>query len=235
MAKKQMPRTGQPRKTRQPFSIDVLPMDVLESIKRLRAQHGLSWQEIERLSSLPYNDAWEARANFGKYGFINWDELATRALEAFPGLRLPASNLHRWYDVTIVQKQAEIEVRAAHARELARSFAEAGMEGADEAVENALRDLIFGMMQEQSSDEGRAIAAKYLLGLRDVMNGAKANAIKERKVATEERRVDLLEKKLNLVQKKSAVLAGELEQVAATGKPPDLKQLAAKVREIYGA
>ena len=48
-------------------------MDVLEAIKLLRSQSGFTWQEIERLSSLPYSPKW--RAELGTHGFVDWDEL----------------------------------------------------------------------------------------------------------------------------------------------------------------
>lgn len=43
------PRTGQRRKTRQPFSIDKLAPEVGETICKLRRE-GKTWQQIEELS-----------------------------------------------------------------------------------------------------------------------------------------------------------------------------------------
>ncbi len=43
---KSLPRTGESRQRRRPLSIDLLPMDVLEAIKLLRRQSGLTWQDL---------------------------------------------------------------------------------------------------------------------------------------------------------------------------------------------
>jgi hypothetical protein len=227
------PRAREPRKTLLPLSIDLLPMEVLEAIKRLRSDHNLSWEEIERLSSLPYGEKWEAR--IGSAGFVNWDAMPRPVLEKFPDLHLPHSNLHRWYSLRVLQVRREVSERMQLARDFAKVFADAGIEKADEAVTNAVRDAVFVMLQESNDKKGRVVAAKALLVLRDVMNGVKANAIKERKVKVDEGRLELLERKLDMLQKKSSALAGQMEAAADKGKTPDLKALAAKVRQIYGA
>lgn len=224
-AKKSRPKTGEPRKTRQPLSIDLLPMDVLEAIKVLRSRHGLSWMEIERLSSLPYDEKWVNR--LGTAGFVNWDALSTRVLHAFPELRLPHTNLHRWYDLRVEQTQKDVLARAQQAREIAAAFAKAGLVGADEAILNAARDLIFGMMQS-SDDKTQLKVSAGLIALAEVMNGAKANAIKERKVNVDERRIAQLEKDAALKRKK---LEQETESAAkkiAKGEPitdADIKRI----------
>ena len=151
---KPLPRTGESRQRRRALSIDLLPMDVLEAIKLLRSQNGFTWREIERLSSLPYSPKW--RAELGTHGFIDWDELPPAVVKAFPKLRLPHSNLHRWYDLQVEQKQKEALVRAEQSRVIAQAFAEAGIDKMDDAVMNALRDLVFGMML-QLSDDGRSL------------------------------------------------------------------------------
>ncbi len=195
---KSLPRTGESRQRRRPLSIDLLPMDVLEAIKLLRRQSGLTWQEIERLSSQPYSPKW--RDELGKHGFVNWDELPRAALKAFPKRRLPHSNLHRWYDLRVEQKAKEALERAEQARVIAQAFAEAGIDKMDEAVKNALCDLVFGMMHLQSA-EGRSLLVKNLLAMTKVMNRAKANAIKERSVTIEERKLVLMNKSIELKRK----------------------------------
>ena len=70
------------------MSIDLLPMDVLKAIKLLRSQSGFTWQEIERLSSLPYSPKWHAE--LGTHGFVDWDELPPAVVKAFPKLRTAA-------------------------------------------------------------------------------------------------------------------------------------------------
>src|SRR5580692_3351032 len=76
---KSLPRTGELRQRRRVLSIDLLPMGVLEAIKLLRLQSGLTWQEIERLSSQPHSPKW--RDELGKHGFVNWDELPEAAVK----------------------------------------------------------------------------------------------------------------------------------------------------------
>jgi hypothetical protein len=196
---KARPRTGESRQIRLPLSVDLLPMDVLEAIKELRSQWGLSWPEIERLSSLPFSENW--RKEIGTRGFVNWDALPTRVLNAFPNLRIPHSNLHRWYDLRVEQAQQEVRARAEQARIIATAFANSGIENGDEAVTNAARDLIFEVLQAPDS-KSRLVAFKGLVSLKDVMNGARANDIKERKVAVEERRTAQLDKDADLKLKR---------------------------------
>lgn len=230
---KKRPRTGEPRQIRQRFSVDLLPMDLLETIKRLRADLGLSWPEIERLSSLPYDANWEK--SLGSHGFVNWDAMPTSVLEGFPNLRIPHSNLHRWYDVQVEQKQKEVLARAAQAREIATAFAKATVAGANEAVLNAARDVIFGLL-ESTDKKSQVLASKAMLALADVMNGVKANEIKERRVTVDEGRLKLLERKLELVQKKAGKLIQAIE--GAEGEKPvklTREQLLQQVKEIYGA
>jgi hypothetical protein len=196
---KSLPRTGESRQRHRPLSINLLPMDVLEAIKLLRGQSGLTWQEIERLSSQTYSPKW--RDELGKHGFVNWDELPRAAVKAFPKRRLPHSNLHRWYDLQVEQKQEETLVRAEQARVIAQAFAKAGIDKMDDAVMNALRDLIFGMMHQQSV-KGRSLTVKNLLAMAKLMNRVKSNAIKERSVTIEERKLALMKKAIELKRKR---------------------------------
>jgi hypothetical protein len=195
---KSLPRTGESRQRRRALSIDLLPIDVLEAIKLLRSQSGFTWQEIERLSSLPYSPKW--RAELGTHGFVDWDELPPAVVKAFPKLRLPHTNLHRWYDLQVEQAQKETLVRAEQERAIVEAFAEAGLDKMDEAVKNALFDLAFGMMLRKG-DEGRRLAFKYLLRLAKVMNRAKARAIREDSARIEERRLALMKKAIELKRK----------------------------------
>lgn len=192
-------KAGEPRLVKQPLAIDRLPIEVHEAIKYLRAKRDLSWEEIERLSSMPYGDKWQSE--FGRWGFVNWEAVPTHVLEKFPELRLPHSNLHRWWDIRVEQAGREVLARSAQARELAQAFAAAGIAGADEAVLNAARDVIFTMLQQQD-DKGRTNAAKALLALGEVMQVARANTIKERKVAVDEKKLKALEAREEITRRK---------------------------------
>lgn len=188
---KPRPKTGEPRTTHQPLGIDRLPPSVHEAIKRLRARYGMTWLEIERLSALPYNKEWDSE--LGKHGFVDWAPLDARVLDKFPERRLPDTSLHRWYDLRVAQVLKEIDQQGAISDKLAKAFAGRGIEGADAAVMNAARDVIFQMLQAQD-EKGRDKAAAGLIALADVMNGAKRNVIRERKVAVDERAVAQMEK-----------------------------------------
>ncbi len=185
------PRTGEKRRTRLPLSIDRLPQETRDAILFLKNAQGRTWQEIEHLSSLPHGDAWTS----GRAGFVAWDKLETEVLALFPERRLPHSNLHRWYDLRVSQVQAEVEARAAQARAIAKAFAKSVVDGSDAAVLNAARDQIMGVLSEDATAKGRMNAAKALVALAEVMQEARANAIKERKVATDERKMKILEER----------------------------------------
>jgi hypothetical protein len=148
---------------------------------------------------LPYSPKW--REELGNHGFIKWDKLPPGVVKAFPKRRLPHSNLHRWYDLKVKQGQKETLVRAEQARVIARVFAEAGIDKVDEAVMNTLRDLVFGMMHQQS-DEARSLMVEYLLRYGGRDERAKANAIKERSITIAERKLALMEKDTELKRKR---------------------------------
>ena len=134
------PKTGEPRTTHQPLSIDRLPPAVHEAIKRLRARYGMTWPEIERLSALPYNKEWDTE--LGKHGFIDWAALEPRVLAKFPEYHLPYVNLHRWYDLRVAQVMKEVDQQAQLSRDLAKIFAEQGIEGLDDAAIRAASVVI---------------------------------------------------------------------------------------------
>jgi hypothetical protein len=189
---KNRPRTGEPRRRRSLLSVDLLPPVVLEAIKHLRAE-GFTWPEIERLSELPYDERWKKQT--GKHGFVDWAAMPDKVLAAFPKKRLPHTNLHRWYDLRVEQAQRDVMARAEQAREIAKEFAAAHIPGADEAVLNAARDVIFGMLQS-TDDKSRAKASIGLIALAEVMQKARGNSIKERGIALSERRWTVVEKRM---------------------------------------
>jgi len=206
---KSRPKTGDKRRVNLPLKIDRLPIEVREAIKYLK-NIGKTWQEIEELSSLPFNKKWSTAGG----GFVNWDDLPTSVLELFPEMRLPHSNLHRWFDLRVEQITAEVMARSAQAREIATSFAKSIVKGADNAVVNAARDQLMSILAEDATPKARAAAAKALIALAEVMQGARANDIKERRVGVDERRIKVLEERERLARErvdqatKSAVKKG---------------------------
>jgi hypothetical protein len=197
-------KTGDKRLRNQPLLIDRLSNDVHNEILRLRAT-GNTWPQIEELSR----------------EFVPWDELPPLLVEKFPGRKLPHSNLHRWYDLRVDQVQKEILAESEHAREIASVFAKAAMSGANEAVINAARDLIFKMLH-QGDIKSQSQVTKALISLADVMQRARANDIRQSKVDLEKERIEIVRTKLlglkNDVQKKK-LSSDELKQ---------------KLDEIYG-
>src|SRR4051812_43643118 len=100
------PKTGEKRKTRQPFKLDRLPLAWREWIETGRRERGLTWEELEDLSRTE----------------LKWDE-EQAALKMFPDRRLPVTTMHRWHDVRIEQRMAEAQREGIWAREVASAFA----------------------------------------------------------------------------------------------------------------
>lgn len=195
---KARPKTGERRETNQPLKIDRLPSSVHDDILFLRNVRGKTWQEIEALSTEPVKNEDGSKGT----GFIDWPALPFAILELFPDMRLPHSSLHRWYDLRVEQVRKEVLVRSQQAHKIAEAFAKSGMVDGDEAVINAARDTIMGILTEDGTAKGRILASKGLLALAEVMQASRANDIKERKVSVDERKLAQLEKDAELKRTK---------------------------------
>ncbi len=125
-------------------------------------------------------------------------------------MRIPHSNLHRWYDVRVEQVAAEVLERAEQARSIAKMFAAAGLDKTNEAVMNAARDIIFSMLQASDS-KSQKDAAKALLALAEIVQQSRSNDIRERAVAVDERKIKALEAREELMRRK---LEAETEKAA---------------------
>jgi autonomous glycyl radical cofactor GrcA len=178
-------KTGERPKVDRQLKIDRLPLKFRDRIQVERNTLVRTWKEIQDDSP-----SWK-----------EWDEVAPEVQVLFEGRRLPETNLQRWYDLRVRQVQRDVMAAAAQAREIAQAFSKATVKGADESVLNAARDLIFSILQ-QGDMKSRAFAARALVGLGEVMQTARANTIKERKVAVEERRIVQLEKDADLKRKR---------------------------------
>jgi hypothetical protein len=178
------PKTGDKRKTRQPLKIDKLPAEVRDQIQQLRAD-GKTWTEIEELSA----------------EFVKWDALPTRVLELFPDMRLPHSSLQRWWDLRVDQVKAELMARAEKAREIASAFADSKFEELPAAVEGALRDQIFSLMQASDmSSRGKVITE--LQKLARLLVQQKRLEILDERTKAETKRVELLVRDFEMRKKK---------------------------------
>lgn len=202
---KARPKTGETRRTNQPLKIDRMPPIVHDAILKLRNGAGKTWQEIEELSALPAD----------KGGFVEWEKLPTPVLELFPTMRLPHSNLQRWYDIRVRQVQRDVLESSARAREIAQAFAKATVDGADEAVLNAARDQIMTILGENGGMSMKMGAAKALIDLAEILQARRSNDIKERKVAADERKLKLLEEREARAIKK---LEQETTKIAKKGE-----------------
>ncbi|QHN04415.1 DUF3486 family protein [Granulicella sp. WH15] len=204
-----MAKTGDARKTKQPLKIDRLPISVHEAILHLRNVMGKTWQEIEELSAEPVGD--------GKPGFVEWEKLETPVLELFPDMRIPHSNLHRWYDIRVDQVQRDVVARSEQARKIAEAFATSVVKDGDQAVLNAARDTFMSVLSENGSVKGRENAAKALIVLGEVMQRARANDIRERRVAVDERKMAQMEKDAELRRKRMDEETARASKKAAKG------------------
>lgn len=223
MASRRRPGTGETRKTNQPLKIDRLPPAVHEAICALRNQAGKTWQEIEDLSGEPFGK--------GQLGFVDWVNLPTPVLELFPDMRLPHTNLQRWYDIRVEQVQADVIRSATKAREIARAFAKSVVAGDDEAVINAARDTLMGVLAEDGSPVGRGNVAKGLIKLGELMQKAKTNRIRERKVAVDEQ---TLQMKLDTIKQKAGELLAAVAGETPGAEPLSREEVLNRVKDIYG-
>jgi hypothetical protein len=221
--KRRHPRTGEKRQANVPLKIDRLPVEVRDAIQYLKNVRGKTWQEIEEISALPYSEKWA----HGKGGFVNWEQLATPVLELFPDMRLPHSNLHRWYDLRVAQVTAETMARAEQARVIAEGFVKSVVAHDDKGVLNAARDQLMSILAEDATPKGRKAAAAGLIALAEMMQRARENTIKERKVAVDERRIAALEAREKLARQKLEAETEKLRKKAEKGQitPDDLARL----------
>ena len=180
--------------------------------------------EIEALSAEPFGR--------DKDGFVDWDNLEPELVALFPNKRIPHTNLHRWHDLRNEQVAAEAARLSIAAQQIAKSFAKATVANDDLAVMNAARDTIMGVLTEDASAEGRQNCAKSLIKLGDLMQKARANDIKERKVSVDEQTLQI---KLDEIKRRTEALLKSVEGTAeGTAQPMTQAELVSAVRGIYG-
>lgn len=216
------PKTGEKRSTNQPLKIDKLPPKVHDAILNLRNVMGKTWEEIEAISDV----------HSGEACFVEWLKLETRILELFPDMRLPHTTLHRWYDIRVDQVKREVLDRSAQARQIAEAFAKSVVKNGDAAVVNAARDTFMSVLAEDGSAKGRSNAAKALIVLAEVMNRARANDIKERKVKVDERKMAQMEKDAEIRRKRFQKEMDEAEKKVTRGEaltPEDINKIRQRV------
>jgi hypothetical protein len=209
---KPKPKTGEPRKANQPLKIDLLPQVVRDAIKKLY-DYGTTWKEIEDRSAQPYSKDWEKDGG----GFIDWESIELKVLEHFPEMRLPKSSVHRWFDLRIRQVHDQVMLESARAREWATAIASQTMPQGNAAVINAMRDQVFGLMQQV----GKGDTAKFLTGL----NLLALTMSRLQRVELQAKRVDAELLKIEAERAKLAAEAGDPREIYLLASQHLLKAL----------
>jgi hypothetical protein len=198
---KSRPKTGEKRQVRQPLKIDKLPVGMRDRIQAERAA-GRTWEEIEELSP----------------GFLEWKDVPDDVHRLFPKCRLPHTSLARWWDLRVDQVRRDVMKRAETARELAAAFAGRGMEKLPEAVMNALRDLVFSVL-EQSDAKSKGAAIKSLSELGWLVSEMQKSKVQEERLKVEGRRVTLSEREFEIRKKKFDKETNDAARKLGKGKP----------------
>lgn len=208
MRGKQRPRTGEPRKTRQPFAIDRLPSAWRDRIIALRAKW-LTWEQIE-----------EETKNF------DWKKLEETdpelALSHFADKRIPHTTLHRWYDVQVEQKLEEIEKERQASLAIAEKFSAAGYEKLDESVKNALADVVFRHSKDSEDAED---FRKALADLAWILARNRQLDIQKQRAELAGRKVGLDEKKFEELRSKADKATNDAATKIGKGKPLTLDDI----------
>jgi hypothetical protein len=207
------PKTGDKRKTRQPLKIDKLPAELRDRIQMERSL-GLTWEEIEEISP----------------SFKEWEKVSDAGMKLFPGKRIPKSSLQRWWDLRVDQVKAELMARAEKAREIAAAFAGSKFEELPAAVEGALRDQIFSLMQASDmSSRAKVITELQKLGL--LLAQKRKLELQEMKQQTDERALQI---KIEVMRAKVAALKKDVDGGGGKKKQMSPDELKKRVDEIYG-
>lgn len=219
--KKVRPKTGEPRKTHQPLKIDLLPQAAKDAIEILY-DRGLTWQQMEEQSAKPFSREWQKDGG----GFIEWESLDLKVLEQFPDMKLPKSSLHRWFDIRISQARKQVLEQAAKTREFVAAFAGKDVAGANSAVVNALRDMVFGLVETAGTGD----KAKFMDGLKDLTLAM----TRMQRVELQAKRVEADLARLDAERAKLAAEAGEPREIYLLAAQDLLKKLRSrkKVREV---
>jgi len=203
------PKTGDKRATRQPLSIDRLPVEMQDRIRAERRK-GRPWAEIEQQSP-----TWK-----------EWKDVGAELLPLFPGRKLPHSNLARWYDIRIEQAMAEAQKDNEAARQIAASLAGRGFEGLPEAVRTALGEQVFALLRA-GGDRSKLVKALSDFGW--VLAELSKVELAKEKLQLDKERVDISRQKLDAVKAKLGTLRKDVEKKQLS--PAQLQQ---RLDELYG-
>lgn len=194
-------KTGDKRERQYPLKIDKLPLEMRDRIQAERGD-GRTWEEIEELSPK----------------FLEWEKVSPDTQKLFPARRLPHSNLQRWWDLRVNQVRREVMRQAEAAKGLAVAFAGRGMEQLPEAVVNALRDLIFSVL-EHADERNRGKVIKSLSELGWLVSDLQRSKVQEARLEVESRRVKLSESEFEIRKKKFDDETDKAARKLGKGKP----------------
>ncbi len=209
--RRRQPRIGDKRRTRQPFTIEKLPIAWQEWIKQQRAIPNVTpWEQIEERSA----------------SALPWKDLPQETLRLFPGRRIPRSSMHRWYDVACVQVQRENAIE----RELSIISANSLLKGKHgykdlpESVRTRLADQVFQVNRAARKGDQSEFQAR-LIALGNLLVRFERNRIAQQKV-------DVSRQQLELQDRIAAKVKGLEKDI--TKKKLSPKEMRRRFREIYG-
>ncbi len=171
------PKTGEARKVRQPLKIDRLPLAIQDRIRAERIA-GRTWKEIECQSP-----KWE-----------EWAQADAETRAIFPDLRLPHTNLHRWYDLRFEQRIAEVDRDAGKARAIAEAFAARTFEDLTESTKNALAEQVFMLTSSANAADSKAFR-KELGELLFLLTKLQKAELDKAKLAVEQQKLAMQQEK----------------------------------------
>jgi hypothetical protein len=201
---KSRPKIGEPRKTRQPLKVDLLPLEWRDQLLRWHNVEGRSWKDVEELSrKLP------------------WKALDAGARGKFPDERIPETTLLRWYDITWRQKQQRSEELAAQTEQIIGAFAARGYKDLPAGVRNALTEQVFRLSKAAGEKDSEAFT-KQLGELFFLL-------VQERKVDVQKEKIEIERDKLRKMTSKVADLKRETSK-----KKLEPAELQKRLDEIYG-
>jgi hypothetical protein len=203
-------RTGEARKVRQPLGIDRLPLAIQDRIRAARIA-GRTWMEIEQQSPK----------------WAEWAEATEEQRAIFPDLRLPHTNLHRWYDLRVEQVIQEQEQRAQAAHAAAEKLAARGFSNLTASVKHALGEAVFELMNANAAAPDEIVEALTDVG--HLLVKVDRNDLKREEIEQEKQKIELLSQKLQMMKGSVKGLKEAVEKKEVT--PEQLQQ---KLDEIYG-
>jgi hypothetical protein len=201
----------------QPFSIDRLPQETRDEILRLKNDEGRTFEEIEEMSAT----------------FVKWDALPTPTLELFPNLRVPKSNIQRWYQKRWKQAIKETLVESRATEKVVQKFAALGIDGTNDAVMNAMRDQVFAIMRKAGKQDRKDLIAGFT-ELSLALARLQRVALQKQRLGIDEKRLQQLQADLDMKQRKFDKATNEAADKLGKGKELTLDDINRLRQRTFG-